>query len=544
MARLKWDKVNIILFMKKWTVLIMLGVAQFIMILDSSVMNVSISQVAASLDTTISGMQAAITMYALTMAAFMLTGAKLGDIWGRKRTFVIGSMVYATGSFLTAISGSLGMLLTGWSLIEGLGAILVIPAIAALTAINYSGKDRITAFSLLSVATGLAAALGPIIGGAVTTYLSWRYVFLGETVVMIILILLSGRIADAKPTNKPKLDIPSVIMSASGMALFILGVLISKTYGWIEPLKIPQINGVDIAPFGISIVAYMILAGILILIWFSRRQRKLMDAGQSPLLDTTMLKIPVLRSGLSSFAAQYFTIAAIFFVIPVYLQTIQGLDALQTGMKILPLSFGLVLFSPIGSRLSATVSPKRLVSAGKVLMFIGTVGMLSSIDLEMKSVLFFISMFIVGSGFGLLASQLGNLNMSAVDKSKTSEVGGLQGTFQNIGTSLGVAIAGSIFLLNLTSGFISSVNSSDLPQNIKTQVSNVADTGLGIYTNDQAYDIALEGTGNQQDAQELTSIYRDSQVQGLQTALFSIAVVTLLSLVFSRNLPNSVAKPS
>lgn len=530
--------------MKKWTVLIMLAVAQFIMILDSSVMNVSISQVAESLGTTITGMQAAITLYALTMAAFMMTGAKLGDIWGRKRTFIIGSAIYAIGSFLTAISGSLPMLLTGWSLIEGLGAILVIPAIAALTAINYTGKDRITAFSILGVATGLAAALGPIIGGAVTTYLSWRYVFLAETVIMVILIMLSGKIADAKATSKPKLDILSVIMSASGMALAILGVLISKTYGWIQPLKIPIVNGVEIAPFGISIVAYMILAGILILILFGRRQRKLMDAGKSPLLDTSMLKIPVLKSGLASFSAQYFTIAAIFFVIPVYLQTILGYDALETGIKILPLSFGLVLMSPIGSRLSATVPAKRIVSSGKVLMFIGTVGMLGSIDLEMKSVLFFISMFIVGAGFGLLASQLGNLNMSSVDKSKSSEVGGLQGTFQNIGTSLGVAIAGSIFVLNLTSGFINSVNSSDLPDSVKTQVSNVSDTGLGIYTNDQAYDIALEGTGSEQDAEELTSIYRDSQVQGLQTALFSIAAVTLLSLLFSRNLPNKVPKES
>lgn len=160
---------------KKWTVIGILAISQFVMILDSTVMNVSISTVAKDLGTTISGMQAAITFYALTMAALMLTGGKLGDIWGRKKAFVIGSIVYGVGSFLTAISQSLPSLMFGWSLVEGLGAILVIPAIAALAAVNYKGKDRVAAFSILGAVTGLAAALGPIIGGYVTTYLSWRY---------------------------------------------------------------------------------------------------------------------------------------------------------------------------------------------------------------------------------------------------------------------------------------------------------------------------------------------------------------------------------
>jgi MFS family permease len=180
--------------MKRWFVLIILGVSQFVMVLDSTVMNVSISTVAEDLGTDIGGMQAAITFYALTMAAFMLTGGKLGDKWGRSTAFRIGSIVYGLGSLTTALAPNLGVLLLGWSLIEGLGAVLVIPAIAALAAVNYTGRDRVIAFSALGAITGFAAAAGPLIGGLMTTYASWRWVFVGEVIVMVLVLIVSGRI--------------------------------------------------------------------------------------------------------------------------------------------------------------------------------------------------------------------------------------------------------------------------------------------------------------------------------------------------------------
>src|SRR6478735_1795009 len=182
--------------MKNWLVIVILAVSQFVMVLDSTVMNVSISQVAHDLDTTITGMQAAITFYALTMAAFMLTGGKLGDKWGRSAAFRIGSVVYGIGSLTTALAPNLEILMLGWSLVEGLGAVLVIPAIAALAAINYTGRDRVIAFSALGAITGFAAAAGPLIGGLMTTYASWRYVFVGEVVIMILVLIFSGRIKD------------------------------------------------------------------------------------------------------------------------------------------------------------------------------------------------------------------------------------------------------------------------------------------------------------------------------------------------------------
>jgi len=526
--------------MKKWFAIIVLALAQFVMILDSTVMNVSISNVAQDLGTSISGMQAAITLYALTMAAFMLTGGKLGDIWGRRKAFKIGSVIYGIGSLTTAIAPSLTVLLVGWSLIEGLGAVLVIPAIAALTAANYTGKDRVVAFSILGAVTGLAAALGPIIGGFVTTNFTWRYVFAAETLVMIFVLFVTPRIKDAKISTKATLHVPSVVLSAAGMSLLVFGVLQSKTWGWINPMSIPEIAGRQIAPFGISLVAYLILAGIAVLYWFYSLQQQLEQQKKSPLLNVSMLRIPTLKSGLTVFFSQYFTIAAIFFVIPVYLQTILGYDALETGIKLLPLSFGLIIFSVIGSKLTATVSVRSIVRWGQAAMALGSLLMLGSIEVELRSRLFWVGMFCVGVGFGLLASQLGNSNMSAVDKSASAEVGGLQGTFQNLGTSFGTALVGSVFMLTLASGFTSAVQTSpDLSPQQVSAISSKTEEGVEIVSRQQAEDYVIASGGSSTTADTVATLYQSSQLQSLRTGMFFVFVATVCSLALSRKLPNT-----
>jgi MFS family permease len=527
--------------MKKWLVIGILAISQFVMILDSTVMNVSISNVAKDLNTTISGMQAAITFYALTMAALMLTGGKMGDKWGRHRAFKIGSVVYGIGSLITALAPSLGVLLFGWSLVEGLGAVLVIPAIAALAAVNYRGKDRIVAFSILGAATGLAAAVGPIIGGFVTTYLSWRYVFASETVIMVLVLLVANKISDEKVTKKTVIDIPSSLLSATGMILLVFGVLQSKTWGWINPLNSPTIDGRQIAPLGISLVAYLILAGILVLWWFIERQKNLEAANRNPLLKVSMLKIPALRSGLGVFMSQYFIIAALFFVIPVYLQAILGYDALKTGIKLIPLSIGLLLFSAVGSKLSSVRAARNIARWGQLAMGLGVLLVLGSIEPDLRGVLFGVGMFVIGAGFGLLASQLGNINMSAVGKEDTSEVGGLQGTFQNLGSSFGTAVVGSVFMLLLTSGFTSAVQDSSLPQNAKNETIAQSQKGIQVVSQTQAQQYVISQGGSQATAQTVTGLYQQSQIKALKQALFVTFAVSILSLLLSKNLPAVVS---
>ncbi|MDY0908161.1 MFS transporter [Microbacterium sp. CFBP9034] len=531
--------------MKRWFVLIILGVSQFVMVLDSTVMNVSITTVAADLGTDIGGMQAAITLYALTMAAFMLTGGKLGDKWGRSRAFRIGSVIYGLGSLTTALAPDLTVLLFGWSLVEGLGAVLVIPAIAALAAINYSGRDRVIAFSALGAITGFAAAAGPLIGGIMTTYSSWRFVFVGEAIVMALVLVFSGRIKDIPGDKKLRIDLLSVILSAAGLAILVFAMLQSKTWGWLIPLNPPEVGGVTVAPFGISPVAYLILIAILVLSWFLGRQRRLEAVGRVPLLKVSLLRIPALRSGLTMFLAQYFAIAALFFVVPVYLQTILGYNALETGLKILPLSLGLIVFSIIGSRLSTVRSARNIARIGQFTLGVGLFLVFAAVQPDLADWLFATGMFVVGAGFGLLASQLGNVNMTAVSKDDTSEVGGLQGTFQNLGSSFGTAIVGSVFILLLTSGFSATVQSSQtIPDDVKQQVAEATASGAPIISEQQAEQALLDSGATADEASEIAQRYADVQLESLRQALFVVFAITVVAIVLARGLPATIPVPA
>lgn len=524
--------------MKKWNIVILLCIAQFVMILDSTVMNVSMSEVAADLDTSIVGLQTAITFYTLTMAALMMTGGKFGDIWGRLKAFRIGAIVYALGSLLTAVSGSLAMLIIGWSVIEGLGAVLVIPAIAALIAANYTGKDRVVAFAAIGGISGVAAAAGPLIGGFMTTYLSWRYVFAAETVTMILLLFFSRAMRDGKKAASESLDVPSAFFSAAGMALVVYGILQSKTWGWVIPAGKPEIFGQPVAPFGISIVAYLIVLGFIILRIFYKRQQRLEVNKANPLIRVSMLKLPHLRAGLLVLMFQYLITAALFFVIPVYLQIVLGYDALSTGIKIIPLSAGLILMSVVGSKLAVKYTTKQIIRWGQWCLILGSAIVLASINEDLRGFLFGLGLFVSGAGLGLLASQIGNVIMTSVQPDETSQAGGLQGTSQNLGSSLGTALIGSVLITSLTAGFVTSINQSTLPQNIKTYISDNTTAGVQVVTADQVQSYAESQGVPADEAEEISQLYKQSQIGGLREATFFIVILAGGSLFISKNIPS------
>jgi MFS family permease len=529
--------------MKKWIPIIILAFAQFVMVLDSTVMNVSISTVVKDLDTTVTSMQGAITFYTLTMASLMLLGGKLGDIWGRKRALVIGSVVYAIGSLITGLSVNFGMLFIGWSVIEGLGAVLIIPAVAALVATNYKGKDRVKAYAIIGAVSGAAAAAGPLIGGFVTTYLDWRYVFFAEVIIMCGVLLFTKHITDKPRAKKvPKIDIPSVLLSAGGLVLVVFGMLQSSKWGWVEPRAIPEIAGHDINPFGISIVAYLILAGVIILRTFYLRQQRLEAQNKNPLVKVSLLNIPALRSGLGVLLAQYLVIGAVFFIMPVYLQMTLGLDALETGVRIFPLSVAIILASIAGTRMSNTKSPKKIIRLGQYLLVFGVLVLMGSINIKLQGFYFGAGMFILGFGLGLLVSQIGNINMSAVTERDTSEVGGLQGVFQNLGSSMGTAIIGSILVGALTTSFVANIQASSLPSNVKDYVQTNSNQGVSIVSLSEVESYAQSKGLPADEVTETVDVYSESQIRALKDALFALFVITLLSLVFSRNIPSKVLK--
>ncbi|WP_401000642.1 MFS transporter [Agromyces sp. GXQ0307] len=523
-----------------WVVVAALSAAQFVMVLDSTVMNVSISQVVEDLDTTVSAMQAAITFYTLTMAALMLVGAKLGDVWGRLRAFVIGAIIYAIGSLTTALSPNIVVLFTGWSVIEGVGAVLVIPAIAALIADNYEGRARVTAYAMIGAASGAAVAAGPLIGGFLTTYASWRYVFIGEVVVMAVVVLFSRRIVDRHEPARLHIDPLSVVLSSAGLIAIVLGMLQSKTWGWIVPLDSPEINGVPVEPLGISLTTWLIIVGGVLLAWFAGRQRGLLDRGREAFLDVSLLRIDRLRSGLSALGAQYAVTAGLFFMVPVYLQMTLGLDALQTGIRIFPLSVSLIIFSFAGTRLSRIWSPRRIVRVGQVVLVGSAVLLLASVDEELRQVAFSIGMFIAGAALGLLASQLGNVNMSSVGPEKSSEVGGMQGVFQNLGSSLGTALIGSVLIGALATSFASGVATSDLPAEVRDAVAEATAEGVELVPASTVQGIAEDAGLSSADAEELSETYGQAQLQSLRVAFVGLIGIALLALLFSRGIPNVV----
>ncbi|HEV7185726.1 MAG TPA: MFS transporter [Leifsonia sp.] len=527
--------------MKKWSVVIVLGCAQFVMVLDGTVMNVSISTVVKDLHTTVTAMQAAITFYTLTMAAFMLLGAKLGDVWGRRNAFVIGSCVYALGSLVTALSPTVQVLFLGWSIIEGLGAVLVIPAIAALVAENYQGRARVSAYAIIGAVSGAAVAAGPLIGGFVTTYFNWRFVFAAEVVIMAAVVLFSRLITDEGGREHVRIPVLSVLVSSVGLLLLVFGMLQTKTWGWIVPLKSPEIAGNAIAPLGISLAAWLMVAGGALIYLFVRLQVRLVAAGRAPLVHVDMFSIRRLRSGLSVLGAQYAVAAGLFFIVPVYLQMTLGLDALQTGLKIFPLSVSVILFSIVGTLLSRRWSPRRIVRVGQLVLVFGALLLLASVTPDLKSGFFAAGMFLAGIALGLLASQLGNVNVSSVPEKQASEVGGLQGVFQNLGSSLGTALIGSILIGALATSFASGVASSDLPAATKTSVSQQTQGGIAIVPAASVSSIAEKSGLSTADANTLSTIYRDAELSSLRIAFFGLSLISALSLLFSHGLPTEVA---
>ena len=511
--------------MRRWIPLGILASAQFIMVLDSSVMNVSISQIVADLNTTVTGVQSAITMYTLVMAAFMLVGAKLGDILGRDRAFGLGLAVYGLGSLITSLSPNLTVLLIGWSGIEGLGAVLVIPAIAALTAANYQGKERAFAYGMIGGAAGAAIAAGPLIGGYVTTTWSWRYVFVGEVVVVIAVLLVHRRMKRApKPEQAPKLDYGGSALSAVALGLIVFGILKSSTWGWIKPIATPTIGGHELTPFGFSLVPFLIIGGFVVLgcflAWEERRER----LGRSTLLNRALLKIETLRGGLTSLAAQQLVVMGTFFVLPVYLQVVLGFDAFETGKRLFPMSVSMLAAALAGPKVAVRFGPRPVVQAGLGAMAIASLVLVGTIDVTLNGTAFAVSLIFFGIGAGLLMSQLGNVIMSSVPPEDTNEAGGLQGTAQNLGASLGTALIGSVLLLGLLNGFNSRIQDNPaVPADVKTQIATATEEGIPIVTAGQANEALRDAGLTPAEADAVTADYGNAQLDALKTSMLTVA---------------------
>jgi MFS family permease len=513
-------------------VLVTLASAQFLMTLDSSVMNVAIATVAKDVGTTVTGIQTAITLYTLVMAMLMIPGGKVGSLIGRKRAFSIGCVVYGAGSLTTALSPNLTVLILGWSVLEGIGAALILPAIVALVASNFRPEGRARAYGLVMAAGAIAVAVGPLLGGIATTYFSWRYVFDGEVLVVLAILALARGVEDAPPGMRPRLDLTGAVLSAAGLGLAVFGVLRSSVWGWV----LPKPGGPAI--LGLSPTIVLIFGGLFVLWLFSVWEHHVEKRGAEPLVRLSMLGNRQLTGGLVMFFFQFLIQAGLFFTIPLYLSVALGLSAIATGVKIIPLSVTLLIAAAGIPRFLPHISPRLVVQAGLLAMLGGIVWLFTSIDVHAGAGIVTVPLLLAGLGIGALASQLGSVTVSAVPDDQSPEVGGLQNTATNLGASIGTALAGSVLIAALTASFLHGIEQNPaVPPTVSSQASTKLAGGVPFLSDADLKTALAKAGASKQVTQAVLDENQQARLDGLRTALAALALLTLIALFFSARIP-------
>ena len=414
--------------------LVPLALAQFICSFAGSNMNVMINDISTDLDTTVQGVQTAITLFLLVMAALMIPGSKLSDRWGRKRCFIVGLTVYGVGALLSAVAPGLGILILGNSILEGVGSALLIPPVYILTTLLFTDlQSRAWAFGRISGMGGVGAAAGPLIGGLITTAISWRASFLFQALIIAAIVLLSRKLVDPLPPDPTRpLDTVGAILSALGMLFVVLGILQAGSNG--------------------LLMTIFLALGAALLLWFFLHIRSRERAGREPLLSTGLFRNRTSNLGLVTQNIQWLVLLGTSFVVSVYLQTVRGYNAIQTGVIFTAATVGILVSSLAAERFAGRRTQKTLILAGFVTTIVG-IGLLIGLVSASDSVLAFVpGLLLIGLGVGVMLTPSVNLVQSAFPEEQQGEISGLSRSVSNLGSSLGTAIAGTILVSDLAAG--------------------------------------------------------------------------------------------
>jgi MFS family permease len=418
----------------------LLAMAMFVLVVDTSMMNVSISAVVQDLNTTVSGVQAAIALEALVSAAFILIGSKVGDLFGRKRAYVLGLLGYATGAIAMTLTQSLWPIVVFWAIIGGLGASLLLPAMQSLIHGNFEGAAQKRAYALVGAATGIAAAVGPLLGGFITTYLSWRVGFFLEAVIIAIVLFNIKLVKDVPYTGSREIDGTGSVLSVFGMGGIVLSILVWQEGG--ESVGILMAIG--------AVAMFMFVR------WLVRRKKE----GKAALLDPDLFKSKYFRLGVTEQMLQNITLGGIMIALPIYFQMVFEYTAMQTGLSIAPFSLSIFAVALIAGRRAGKRRPSRVIQAGFGILFVGILLMIPLIPRADSGWNFFIPLIITGTGLGLLVSQLNNYTLSPISEERVSEAAGINSAAGSFGLSFGLAFAGAIMLATLAIVFNNLAQSS------------------------------------------------------------------------------------
>jgi EmrB/QacA subfamily drug resistance transporter len=486
-----------------------LAMAMFVLVVDTSLMNVSISAVVGDLDTTVSGVQSAIALEALVSAAFILISSKIGDLIGRKRAFTLGLLGYATGALAMTLAQGLGTIVVFWAIVGGLGASLLLPAMQSLIRGNFEGAAQKRAYALVGAAAAVAAAVGPLLGGFVTTFLSWRVGFGLELVVIAVVLLNIKLVHDVPYTGPRQIDVRGSILSVIGMGGVVLGILVWQEGG--------ELVGLTIA---IGALALWALARLLV-----RRHRE----GKPTLLDPDLFRHPNFRIGISQQALQNITLGGAMIALPIFLQISLEYNALQTGLTLAPLSLTMFAAAILAGRNRRRRRSSSIIRLGFALSTIGMALIVPVVPKADSGWYLAIPLVIAGAGLGLLVSQLNNYTLAPIDEERISEAAGVNSAAGSFGLSFGLAMAGGVLLAVLSLSFTNLTEASTvIPANQQQQIADKLDEDAEVTSNAKLEPLLAEEPKAVQE--EVISINTDATNRSLQVALLVPIIAGLIGL--------------
>jgi EmrB/QacA subfamily drug resistance transporter len=491
---------------------VLLAMAMFVLVVDTSVMNVSIASVVHDLHTTVSGVQSAIALEALVFAAFILIGSKVGDLIGRKRAYVLDLLGYGIGDLAMALAQGLTAIIIFWAVVGGLGASLLLPAMQSLIHGNFEGAAQRKAYALVGAAAAIAAGVGPLIGGFITTYLSWRIAFLLEDVVIVVVLAGIRLVRDVEYTGSRQVDVVGAVLSVVGMGGIVLGILVWQEGGEAVGLLL-----------GLGAVSLGMLAW-----WLVRRKR----AGKATLLDPDLFKAKLFRFGVSGQTLQQIGLGGTMIALPIYLQIVLEYSAMGAGLSIAPLSLSMFAVALVAGKKAGRRRPASLIRAGFALFTVGMVVVEPIVPRATSGWYLFVPLMIAGSGLGLLVSQLNNYTLAPIAEERVSEAAGVNSAGGSFGLSFGLAFAGAILLAVLSLSFTNMAQSSSvLSTSEQQQVATALERDAQVVSNTQ---LEQQLAGQPQQTQdEIIRINTQARHIALQVALLIPILAGLTGLLIS-----------
>ena len=476
----------------------LMAMAMFVLVVDTSLMNVSISAVVRDLDTTVSGVQGAIALEALVSAAFILIGSKVGDLIGRKLAYALGLLGYGIGAVAMTLAQGLTAIIIFWAIIGGLGASLMLPAMQSLVHGNFEGAAQRKAYALVGASAAIAAAVGPLLGGFITTYLSWRVGFALEAVIIAVVLIGLRLVRDAPYTGPRTLDLVGAGLSIVGMGGLVLGILVWQEGG--------EAVGILIAVGAVG------LAGLVY--WLRRRKR----AGKPALIDPDLFRSEPFRLGISGQMLQQVTLGGMMIILPIYLQMVLEYNAMQSGLSMAPLSLSMFAVALLAGRRAGRRRPSGIIRAGFALTTVGLIVLLPLVPRATSGWWLVLPLMLAGCGLGLLVSQLNNYTLSPISGERVSEAAGVNSAAGSFGLSFGLAFGGAIMLATLAFSFTSlSQSSTVLDPAEQQQVAQALEEDAQVMSNTQ---LTEQLAGQPADVQaEIIAINTDARHRALQVAL-------------------------